>query len=209
MKKKAIESIPYLGLKKVSRKKDVKYIGVTTVKIIGHEKHLFLEVYRNKKESEETPLVRIVLTKKDFGNYFPEKEKWTRQQVDGGDVYYGGELIWSDRQDHSVSWMELQNRNILQDAADQDRIKKFCNAPYHYNEKKWWGYIAAHEQDIVSTARRKTEPGETKKGFGRQDRTYRSASGKRSSGYGRQPLLSERTLPVLQKAWRPGEGGMQ
>ena len=157
MKKKAIESIPYLGLKKVSRKKDVKYIGVTTVKIIGHEKHLFLEVYRNKKESEETPLVRIVLTKKDFGNYFPEKEKWTRQQVDGGDVYYGGELIWSDRQDHSVSWMELQNRNILQDAADQDRIKKFCNAPYHYNEKKWWGYIAAHEQDIVSTARRKTE----------------------------------------------------
>lgn len=87
MKKKAIESIPYLGLKKVSRKKDVKYIGVTTVKIIGHEKHLFLEVYRNKKESKETPLVRIVLTKKDFSNYFPEKEKWTRQQVDGGDVY--------------------------------------------------------------------------------------------------------------------------
>lgn len=77
MKKKAIEKIPYFGLKKTSRKKDVKYIGVTAVKIVGHEKHLFLEVYRNKKESKEIPMVRIVLTKKDFGTYWPEKEEWT------------------------------------------------------------------------------------------------------------------------------------
>lgn len=80
MKKKAIEKIPYFGLKKTSRKKDVKYIGVTAVKIVGHEKHLFLEVYRNKKESKEMPMVRIVLTKKDFGTYWPEKEEWTRQK---------------------------------------------------------------------------------------------------------------------------------
>lgn len=157
MKKKAIEKIPYFGLKKISRKKEVKYIGVTAVKNIDHEKHLFLEIYRNRKDSKDVPVVRIVLTKKDFGNYFPEKEKWTRQQVDGGDVYYGGELIWSDRQDRSVSWMELQSRNIMQDADNLDRVKKFCNAPHQYNEKKWWGYIAAHEWDIVSTARRKTE----------------------------------------------------
>ena len=32
MKKKAIEKIPYLGLKQVSRGQDVKYIGVTAVK---------------------------------------------------------------------------------------------------------------------------------------------------------------------------------
>ena len=42
MKKKAIEKIPYFGLKKISRKKEVKYIGVTAVKNIDHEKHLFL-----------------------------------------------------------------------------------------------------------------------------------------------------------------------
>ena len=53
MKKKAIEKIPYFGLKKTSRKKDVKYIGVTAVKIVGHEKHLFLEVYRNKKNQKK------------------------------------------------------------------------------------------------------------------------------------------------------------
>ena len=39
MKKKAIEKIPYLGLRKISSKEEVKYIGVTAVKIVGHEKH--------------------------------------------------------------------------------------------------------------------------------------------------------------------------
>lgn len=94
MKKKAIEKIPYFGLKKTSRKKDVKYIGVTAVKIVGHEKHLFLEVYRNKKESKETPLVRIVLTKKDFGTYWPEKEEWTRQKIKPDSCY--GRVIWGE-----------------------------------------------------------------------------------------------------------------
>ena len=35
MKEKTIEKIPYLGLKKISRIKSVKYIGVTAVKNIG------------------------------------------------------------------------------------------------------------------------------------------------------------------------------
>lgn len=98
MKKKAIEKIPYFGLKKTSRKKDVKYIGVTAVKIVGHEKHLFLEVYRNKKESKEMPMVRIVLTKKDFGTYWPEKEEWTRQKIKP-DSCYGRER--ADRRNRS------------------------------------------------------------------------------------------------------------
>lgn len=73
MKKKTIEKIPYLGLQKISRKKSAKYIGVTAIKIIGHKKHLLLEVYENKKESKKIPVVRITLTKKDFGTYWPDK----------------------------------------------------------------------------------------------------------------------------------------
>ena len=96
MKKKAIEKIPYLRVKE-NQQKDVKYIGVTAVKIVGHEKHLFLEVYRNHKGSKDTPAVRIVLTKKDCGTYWPEREEWTRQKVKT-DRYYGG-LIWAERSD--------------------------------------------------------------------------------------------------------------
>lgn len=80
MKKKAIEKIPYLKMPKVSRKKDVKYIAVTAFKNIAHERHLFVEVYKNSKNTKDIPVVRIVLTKKDFANYFPETGEWTRQK---------------------------------------------------------------------------------------------------------------------------------
>lgn len=151
MKKKAIEKIPYFGLKKTSRKKDVKYIGVTEVKIIGHEKHLFLEVYRNKKESKEMPLVRIVLTKKDFGTYWPEKEEWTRQKIKPDSCY--GRVIWGEGH---PTWEQEKKENILQSTEDLERIKKFCKANV-YNEEHWWEYIYKHEDDIVITSRRNRE----------------------------------------------------
>lgn len=151
MKKKAIEKIPYFGLKKTSRKKDVKYIGVTAVKIVGHEKHLFLEVYRNKKESKETPLVRIVLTKKDFGTYWPEKEEWTRQKIKPDSCY--GRVIWGEEH---PTWEQEKKENILQSTEDLERVKKFCKATV-YNEEHWWEYIYKHEDDIVITARRNRE----------------------------------------------------
>lgn len=151
MKKKTIEKIPYFWLKKTSRKKDVKYIGVTAVKIVGHEKHLFLEVYRNKKESKEMPMVRIVLTKKDFGTYWPEKEEWTRQKIKP-DSYYG-RVIWGEEH---PTWEQEKKENILQSTEDLERIKKFCKANV-YDEERWWEYIYKHEDDIVTTARRNRE----------------------------------------------------
>lgn len=151
MKKKAIEKIPYLGLKKISRKKAVKYIGVTKVKNVSHEKHLFVEVYRNEKASKEIPLVRIVLTKKDFGTYIPDRKEWTRRQVENGDDC--GRLIWAAR---SSPYMEREKENILQSSEDLERIKKFCKVAV-YNDARWWEYISGHENGIVITARRKRE----------------------------------------------------
>ena len=63
MKKKAIEKIPYLTLPEISRSRKVKFIAVTAFKNVGHERHLFVEVYRNKKKDKAVPVVRIVLTK--------------------------------------------------------------------------------------------------------------------------------------------------
>lgn len=153
MKKKAIEKIPYFGLKKISRKKHAKYIGVTAVKIVGHEKHLFLEVYRNQKETKETPLVRIVLTKKDFGTYWLESGEWTKQKIqkDGG---WGG-LIWNSTGD-STTWQQMEKENILRSTEDLERIKKFCKGTV-WNEARWWEYIYRHQDNLVITARRKRE----------------------------------------------------
>lgn len=89
MKKKAIEKIPYLTLPAVSQEKETEYVGVTAVKVIDHEKHLFLEVYQNDENSRNVPLVRIVLTKKILVHIFRKKRnghaRRFRQTEDGED----------------------------------------------------------------------------------------------------------------------------
>lgn len=148
MRKKEIEKIPYLGLKKINRKKDVKYIGVTAVKIVGNKKHLFLEVYKNEKESKRVPVVRIVLTEKEFWNYFPEQEKWTRQKIVAEGGY--GNFIWGKK---GTSW-EQRRENIIQSTEDLERIKKFRGTKgYKHDERSWWKYICEFEDDITTVAR--------------------------------------------------------
>lgn len=142
MKEKTIEKIPYLGLQKISRKKSVKYIGVTAIKIIGHKKHLLLEVYENKKESKKIPVVRIALTKKDFGTYWPDKHVWTRQQVS---AY---RPIWMETHTGGI----LTDENILQSPEDLERIKTFCGTKL-FDASWWWEHISRYEADITSTER--------------------------------------------------------
>lgn len=154
MKKKTIEKIPFLKLRKVSRKKDAKYIGVTEIKTIDDEKHLFLEVYKNSRKTRNIPLVRIVLTKKDFGNYFPESGEWSRKKIETG--YYSDGLIWGTQEDKRDSWSDEQKKNILQDEEDLNRIKDFCKTKI-WNEKQWWEYIYKREDEIAYTERQKAE----------------------------------------------------
>lgn len=145
MKKKAIEKIPYLKLSSVICKKDVKYVGVTAVKVIGHEKHLFLEVYQNKKTSMETPLVRIVVTKKDFGTYFPKDESWSKQKIktDGG----CGRLIWTLPEESRDTWENQKKKNVLQSEDDMRRIKNFCKTRA-WDEDRWWDYIMKNRMTL-------------------------------------------------------------
>ena len=118
MKKKAIEKIPYIGLRSVSKKKGAKYVGAAAVKIIGHEKHLITEVYRNRKEDLAVPVVRIVLTKKDFGTYIVESGEWSRRMLRGN---YTEKLIWEkEDREHGI-----EKENVLRSDEDLKRIRNF------------------------------------------------------------------------------------
>ncbi|WP_317347200.1 PcfJ domain-containing protein [Blautia argi] len=150
MKKKAIEKIPFLGLGKISRKKKARYVGVTAVRTVGNEEHLFLEVYRNDKESKDVPVVRVVLAEKDFGSYYPERGEWTREKVKKDSD--GNNLIWEGQEEHET-WKQQEEKNILQSTEDLERIKKFCKSSA-YSWESWWEYLYKHEKDIVITARR-------------------------------------------------------
>lgn len=153
MKKKEIEGIPYLKLTALSQKKEAKYIGVTALKTVGHEQHFFLEVYRNEENARDIPVVRIVTTKKDFGSYFPEEEKWTRQKIQPGGKCE--KLIWYSRED-SGEYSRMPEKNILQGEEDLARLKAFYKVALR-NEKRWWEYILKQQENIVWTTRRNAE----------------------------------------------------
>ena len=157
MKKKAIEKIPYLTLPEISRNRKVKFIAVTAFKNVGHERHLFVEVYRNKKKDKAIPVVRIVLTKKDFGNYFPETDSWTREKIETDHYYYSNHFLWNtNREEQTFSWDDAIKENILLSTNDFDRIKKMCNVNI-WNEDRWQEYIYEHEDNIIIKARRQAE----------------------------------------------------
>lgn len=158
MKKKAIEKIPYLKLPRVSKDEKVEYIAVTAVKEVCQERHLFVEIYKNKKECREVPVVRIAITEKDHGTYFPESGEWTRRRITRTEWYSYG-LIWiEDSRRVEKSMNILAEENILHSKADLDRIKKFSKGITVWNEKEWWEYIDRKQQDIEQEERyRKTE----------------------------------------------------
>lgn len=143
MKKKAIEEIPYMGLKRLS-KKAVDYIAVVDIKKIQDEEHLFIEVYQNKKECKKIPAVRIVLTKKDFGTYIPETEEWSRKKI----LNYG-EFAWSDKY---YDWQSRGKKNILQNSKNLEKIKKICGVGTGYIDG-WWMHIEHHQDHIMAAER--------------------------------------------------------
>lgn len=153
MKKKAIEKIPYLTLPDTIKSKDVRYVAVTAFKDIAHEQHLFVEIYRNKKKNKDVPVVRIVVTKKDFGNYFPEENLWTRQQIKT-EHYYRWAFLWSPEESTSEDLAEKRNAVFSKD--DFTRIKRILSFG-NWSVEEWWQYIYYHENHIVTTARRKAE----------------------------------------------------
>lgn len=156
MKKKAIEKVPYLTLPETSRKQGVKFIVVTAFKNVAHERHLFVEVYKNSKTTKDVPVVRIVITKTDFGNYFPENGEWTRQKIEKNHYYASQELLWHMGEDRARTWQQALKENILHSESDFDRIKKVCDVK-PWQAEKWWEYIYQHEDNIVIAERRAAE----------------------------------------------------
>lgn len=154
MKKKAIEKIPFLTLKKVSRKKSAEYIGVTALKNIGHERHLLVEVYENRKEKKDVPIVRIALTKKDFGTYITESKEWTRKNIT--DEEYGGNPIWELMKTYRTR-EERKKRYILQSTEDLEKIQKFCKNIEIWDKEEWWKLLSYYESRIISEERRKRQ----------------------------------------------------
>lgn len=150
MKKKTIEKIPYLTLKKLSRKKDVEYIGVTALVKVAGETMLMLEIYRNTKGCKETPRARVMVGQKDFGTFFPESGEWSRGKITKNTWSNYG-LIWREEDERiSKTTAVLIAENVLASEEDLERIQKFTQGhAYVYDEREWWEYIDRFQQYIL------------------------------------------------------------
>lgn len=141
MKKKQIEKIPYITIAKPIRKRGVKYIAVTAWKNISHERHIILEVYRNKKGNLQIPVVRYAATGRDWGVFFPETGEWSRQKIVGQNAY--GRCCWQQPGEE-----RQEQGSVLQTPEDLDRISNFFKEIKVWDKQQWWDYFSKNETRI-------------------------------------------------------------
>ncbi len=145
MKRKLIEKIPYIGLKKVAEKESVKYVAAAEIKDIGEVQHLFLEVYKNDKEHLEVPVARIVVSDNDFDSYIPEKDLWTKKKILNSE-YYSDRPFWYENGENCE---DCEAENALRGTEDLKAIIEISKPPSWYEKKKWWKCIKYHQDEIT------------------------------------------------------------
>ncbi len=141
MKKKAIEQVPYLTAKKVRGK--AKYVARCAFKVVGHEKHLFVEAYENKKDKLNVPVIRVVINKKDYGTFWPETEYWSSCKMQN--EY--SRLLWES----SHAYKRTSETYMAEE--DQERVFDFCYKSAKANRYYTWADAIIHKQDEINRDR--------------------------------------------------------
>lgn len=149
MKKSAIEKLKPFPVEKSKDKK--RFVAAVAVEEIRGEEHLIVDIYRNLKKEFKEPLVRICLTDKDYGNYFPAEQRWNRNKMDNvqvRDTYFiqmqtvsikpeDKKLIWTFTSIYGYqndTWIDRIQHH--EDCIDRERNKKYSEARYERKERE-------------------------------------------------------------------------
>lgn len=133
MKKKAIERIPFKG----SRREKGRYSNIVSVFTweIENSPHLFIEIYKNKRNEREIPWIRMVFTATDWGLYYPEKGTWSSAGLEEINRQLG----------HYKK--DIEAKNFIQN-RDVDTIWDFCQGRYGLKTREYDAWTGALENLI-------------------------------------------------------------
>lgn len=140
MKKKVIEQVPYLGAKKYGTAKHI--ISVKVNEVAG-EPHLFVEFYENKKNRTNIPVLRVVLTAKDWANYMPETTEkeagWNVSQIESA---CNEVRIRRNRTGYNRAYISELNAEIIKEFVVQCGLKT-----YQYDD--WYDSLGRIQRAIL------------------------------------------------------------
>jgi hypothetical protein len=153
MKKKEIEKIPFAG----GTKAEKRYLNTISAFIqeIKEERHLFVEVYENRKGKRQIPWIRMVFTEKDWGFYYSESGIWsaaglekekrkiqytfaaktnkayiTETEIDR--IWSFNSCKWLDKKFHS--WMDVLE-SLINDIRSERTQKRSANRKLRLDER--------------------------------------------------------------------------
>lgn len=153
MKKKEIEKIPYLTVPETMKTAHTAYACVTACMEIRGEKHILLEVYRNRKQDLQVPVVRYAATRNDWGVYFPESGEWTRQRIASGGS--PETMCWNRPAEYEGEYGNSRKSSRLYSQDDMQTIEDFFNGIPVWDKEKWWSFFYTSEAAIKEKAREK------------------------------------------------------
>lgn len=147
MKKKKIESIPFMELGECSNEREVLFVGKTACHTIDGVQHIFLEVFKNHESGKMIPVLRYAMTKQDWGIYDTGTGAWSKRKIDS--FAYGIGLCWyAGYQREGRGYQERRKANILNSEEDLKRIKEFFSDIKIWNDSEWWEYFERQESCI-------------------------------------------------------------
>ncbi len=140
MQRKKIEAIPPIEAPKGRHNKIYK--AAVQIKNIGNERVMLMDIYRSKLPKE--PLMRVALTKNDFGNYNFTLKKWDKKRFETCAIYFTGYIE------------SLDEDNCYVTEEDNEKIDKFTKKHNQYYSRSFMTRIRAMQMDISYEKQAKT-----------------------------------------------------
>lgn len=133
MKKKAIEAVPPLPAEKAKDRK--RFVAAVEQKEIKGEPALIIDIFRNLKKEMKQERLRVCLTKKEWGNWYPGKGYWTETNIENTEIDEGylteSEVFMTEKQKETIkrflgtgcrSWWDAVRH--FQNEANRDRRRR-------------------------------------------------------------------------------------